>query len=92
MKWQGIYAKQVFAQRGIAAGSVAAPIELVVHLLAGIRKLKEVVPRSVTSVHVDDIPIARPSKDRQAVLDDMEKARDIMNKEFIQDRALWFAS
>ena len=40
MKWQGIYAKKVFAQRGIAAGSVAAPIELVVYLLAGIRKLK----------------------------------------------------
>ncbi len=92
MKWQGTYAKKVFTQRGIAVGSVAAPIELVVYLLAGIRKLKEGVPLSVISVHVDDISIARLSKDRQAVLDDMEKARDIMNKEFIHDRALCFAA
>ena len=92
MKWQGIYAKQIYAQRGLAAGSVAAPIELVVYLLDGIRKLKEGVPHSVISVHVDDISIARLSKDRQEVLDDMEKARDIMNKEFIQDRALCFAT
>ena len=91
MKWQGQYDKRVNSLRDSAAGSVAATIELVVCLLDGIRKFKEGVPRSVISVHVYDIYIARLSKDRQEVLDDMGKARDIMNKEFIQDRALCFA-
>jgi hypothetical protein len=65
---------------------------MVVYLLAGIWKLKESLPMAVVSVQVDDISIARLSRDRQVVVDEMTSARNIMNKEFIQVRALSVAS